>query len=143
VEKRPSRHHGDNRTILEKAQARKKVVNLEATQGISKSHNPFSVLSSVEIASIAKDVGINLGDSVFESRKAILEVQESDLVRMKDYKNKCEMCQFVRLDNNESSRVDCGCDGEVGYGHTVEDSTMSLVDRDADVHTLENLVFHP
>jgi hypothetical protein len=56
VEKRPSRIPKDGRTVMEKAQARKKLANLEGNKGISKTSNPFSALSSEEIISIAKDV---------------------------------------------------------------------------------------
>jgi hypothetical protein len=94
VEKRPSRIPKDGRTVMEKAQARKKLVNLEGTKGISKTSNPFSALSSEEIITIAKDVGVSLGVSSNEIDKSILEVQSSDISRLENFNSKCDQCQI-------------------------------------------------
>jgi hypothetical protein len=42
IEPRPSMFPRDGRTVLEKAQDRKKKINLEGHQGMEKSSNPFS-----------------------------------------------------------------------------------------------------
>jgi hypothetical protein len=74
VEKRPSRNPKDGRTMLEKAQERKKMVNLEDPKGMTISFNPFSVLSSYEISKVAKNIGVSLGSSLDEIESSILEV---------------------------------------------------------------------
>jgi hypothetical protein len=58
VEKRPSRVLKDGRTILEKAQERKMISNLEANKGKTKPCNKFSVLSSNEICQVVEVVGV-------------------------------------------------------------------------------------
>jgi hypothetical protein len=77
---------------LEKAQDRKKKMNLEGGKGNSKSYNPFSVLSHSDIAQIAKDVGVSLGSNQIESDLSILEVQNSDLVRSFEFEKGCDAC---------------------------------------------------
>jgi hypothetical protein len=67
VEKRPSRGQPDGRTMLEKAQDRKKRTNLEGPKGNSRSQNPFSILSNTEILNVARTVGIQTGQDTKES----------------------------------------------------------------------------
>jgi hypothetical protein len=63
IEPRPSMFPRDGRTVLEKAQDRKKKINLEGHQGMEKSSNPFSALSIPEISDIADKIGVNLACS--------------------------------------------------------------------------------
>jgi hypothetical protein len=49
----------DGRTVLEKAQDRKKKTNLEEPKGITQ--NSFSLLSAQEFSNVARDTGISLG----------------------------------------------------------------------------------
>jgi hypothetical protein len=60
VEKRLSRRNQDRRSVLEKAQDRKKLVNLEGGKGNSKSYHSSNVLSNDEISNIAREVGVCL-----------------------------------------------------------------------------------
>jgi hypothetical protein len=61
VEKRPCSGRQDGKTVMEKAQDRKRMANLDGVGGNSKSYNSFLVLSNREIASIASIVGVDLG----------------------------------------------------------------------------------
>jgi hypothetical protein len=133
VEKRPSRNPGDNRTMMEKARARKKSKNLDGAKGIVKSHNPFSVMSSDEITSIAKDVGIKLGNSIEEIDRSIVEVQESDSVRGEEFRGNCVGCQGNRMDNDPSGE-NCQSLGDVAADPSGEIS-VSLVGVDVDPQT--------
>jgi hypothetical protein len=72
VEPRPSRGNRDGRTILEKAQNRKKRSNLEEPKGLS--HNPFSILSIADISEIAQDTGVVLGKNTLEKDRSLLEI---------------------------------------------------------------------
>jgi hypothetical protein len=67
VEPRPSRGVKDGRTVLERAQDRKKKVNLEEPKSIN--HNPSPTLSSEDIAAIANiavGTGVVLGRDLGE-----------------------------------------------------------------------------
>jgi hypothetical protein len=71
VEKRPSRINHDEKSIMEKAQERKRMVNQETEKGNSKSYTQPSVLSRSKICSIASSVGVSLGQSHSEFEKAM------------------------------------------------------------------------
>jgi hypothetical protein len=49
VDKRPNKFQRDGKTMLEKAQERKKINNLEKNKGIPKPLNPFSVMAVEEV----------------------------------------------------------------------------------------------
>jgi hypothetical protein len=93
VEKRPSRKPKDGRTILEKAQERKKVCNLELPKGIKAQTNPFSILSSDVISVIANVVGVRLGCNEIECSKSVHLIQECDECRDVDFKQNCKSYQ--------------------------------------------------
>jgi hypothetical protein len=61
VEPRPSRHQKDGKTILVKAQERKRMTNLEDGMGEAQSSNTFSVLSNSKFAEIASTIGVSSG----------------------------------------------------------------------------------
>jgi hypothetical protein len=95
--------------MLEKAQDRKKKVNLEEPNGIS--HNPFSVLSS-EIYEIALDTGIILGNNEVDRDQTILEIVEKDKERILVFEKTCSGCHIdndVAVDNVDDHGV-CGGD---------------------------------
>jgi hypothetical protein len=75
IEKRSSRAPRDGRTIIEKAQDRKKKANLEDLQGIPKPMNQFIVLSNSEISNVAARTGISLGSSVVDKVKSLDNIQ--------------------------------------------------------------------
>jgi hypothetical protein len=52
IEPRPCRKHRDGRTILVKAQDRKKRANLGSCHGNSKTYNPFSILSNSKVSNV-------------------------------------------------------------------------------------------
>jgi hypothetical protein len=74
--------------MLEKAQDRKKRVNLEEPKGMA--HNPFSDLSSSDIAS---DTEIVLGKEVVDKLQPILEIVEKDRDRKVRFESTCTSCQ--------------------------------------------------
>jgi hypothetical protein len=92
VEKRPNKRPVDGRTILEKAQKRKKVVNLETRKIGNKPSNSFFIMSQSEIAITAKSVGIKLGSDVVEVEKAIVEIQDIDRSRGSTFTADCSSC---------------------------------------------------
>jgi hypothetical protein len=77
-EKRPSRFQQDSRAVLEKAQERKKKVNLEGMKGNTKSYNSFSVLAANEISKIVDATGISLGVDQIARDEFIIDIQTSD-----------------------------------------------------------------
>jgi hypothetical protein len=93
IEKRPSRAPKDGMTILEKAQDKKKKVNLESNQGIPKSLNPFCALSFPEITDVAAKTGIRLGSSKDDRVKELDKIQAMDRVRVESFSKDCDMCQ--------------------------------------------------
>jgi hypothetical protein len=108
VEKRPSRHQCDGKTILEKAQERKKKANLDDCKGNSKTYNPFSVLLNHEISSLAEVTGISLGNSDEEISSMLADIQECDNMRAKNFRDSCSSCH---VEIGESSvGEDGGCD---------------------------------
>jgi hypothetical protein len=62
IEKRPCRKPQDGRTIMEKAQDRKRRTNLDGVKGDSKAYNSFAPLSCDEIVSVADEIGVKLGN---------------------------------------------------------------------------------
>jgi hypothetical protein len=94
VELRPSRGVKDGRTVLERAQDRKKKVNLEEPKGIN--HNPSPTLSSEDItaiANIAVGTGVVLGRDLGENEKTLLEIIENDHDRKSPFEKVCPECQ--------------------------------------------------
>jgi hypothetical protein len=106
VEKRPCRRPKDGRTIMEKAQERKKVYNLEVLKGINSQSNPFSVLSYEKISSIASTIGVNLGCSEYEIGKSTVLLQECD--RDLIFEQNCKPCQEKTSDSVEFEKGDVG-----------------------------------
>jgi hypothetical protein len=90
VEKRSSRNPRDGRTIMEKAQERKKLANLEGPKGNSKYANPFSVLALDEISLVAKVVGVSLGSTVEEIEEPARVVQENGKIRLGLFEGQCD-----------------------------------------------------
>jgi hypothetical protein len=90
VEKRPSRGKRDGIIVLEKAQERKRICNLEIPKGINKTsisalHNPAG------ISVLADDVGINLEDTRNARDESILEVMKNVEDRAKLFDMNCEV----------------------------------------------------
>jgi hypothetical protein len=95
VEKRPSIYQKDGRTIMEKAQERKMISNLEINKGKAKLCNKFSVLSSDEICQVAGVVGVNLGDNSQEIDRSISGIIEPDNSRGDKFNSNCAKCSCV------------------------------------------------
>jgi hypothetical protein len=95
VDKRPSGFQRDDRTMLEKAQERKKIINMEKTKGITKTLNSFSVLAAEEIWSLAKVVGISLGVDQGVESKSMLDIMESDRARISTLSESYSQCKNV------------------------------------------------
>jgi hypothetical protein len=104
VEKRSSWNPRDGRTIMKKAQERKKLANLDAPNGTIKIANSFSILASVEISIVAKEIGISLGSAVEEIEESMREIQENDKIRSGLFEGQCDQCQTKdEVDNVESN----------------------------------------
>jgi hypothetical protein len=102
VDKRPTRFQRDGRTVLEKAQDRKKKTNLEEPQGIS--HNPFSVLSISDVNEIASDVGIRLGVDQPTQGQVVLDMIAEQGDRKLEFDKKCLMCKEISKAENETPK---------------------------------------
>jgi hypothetical protein len=116
VDKRPSRSQKDGRTILEKAQERKKITNLEKNKGKAKSHNAFAVLSSDEICHVADLVGVSLGDNPQELNKSVSGIIDLDIDRVSRMSKECGQCSQV---------VDKGTDQSPGLSGQEGDALMT------------------
>jgi hypothetical protein len=90
---RPRRQDNDGRTILEKAQDRKKLTNLDGCHGNSKIYNTFSVLSNSKIANVAKVVSVVIGNDKSEKASSLAKIQEVDLERARMFTDSYSVCQ--------------------------------------------------
>jgi hypothetical protein len=108
VAKRPTRGLKDGRTVLGKAQGRKKKANLEEPRGISK--NSFSILSTVEISEIAKDTGISLGMDHKSEEQTGLDLLDNDKSRKTNFNKTCLTCKL----DDSSEVVSTGLLGDNG-----------------------------
>jgi hypothetical protein len=70
LEKRPCRQPRDGRTMLEKAQDRKRT-NLEEMKGKSNTNNSFAPLAVDDILSVADEIGVNLGNCQSEVEQSL------------------------------------------------------------------------
>jgi hypothetical protein len=61
------------------------LTNLEGHKGITKTSNPFYVMSSEEITKMARDVGVNLGVSLNEVNSSVSQKQTSDSTRTENF----------------------------------------------------------
>jgi hypothetical protein len=107
VERRTCRNPQDGRTVMEKAQERKKKVNLDGVAGNAKSYNSFSVLSSSKISSIADTTSIKLGNSATDRVVSSSEIQNKEEARIGNLKEECAVCQSSKLDS-VSGQEECG-----------------------------------
>jgi hypothetical protein len=96
VEKRPTRVRKDERTVLEKAQDRKKKANLEVTQG--NTQNSFALLADHEVLHMARETDISLGTGVVSEEQSILDILDKDRVRKVEFDKLCVNC---KVDSNE------------------------------------------
>jgi hypothetical protein len=99
VEKRPCRGRQDGKTVVEKAQDRKRMANLDGVGGNSKFYNSFLVLSNREITSIASIVGVDLGQNAKDRASSLDKIQQSDADRAKTFRCNCATCQDTESDN--------------------------------------------
>jgi hypothetical protein len=96
VEPRPSRGVRDGRTVLEKAQDKKKKANLEIPKGIPQ--NSFAALSCTDIADISEivvDTGIVLGRNPKEIENSLPEMLGKDNDRKSVFEKFCPDCQAI------------------------------------------------
>jgi hypothetical protein len=102
IEKRPTRVQKDGRTVLEKAQDRKKKANLEITRG--NTQNSFSLWAAHEVLHMARETDISLCTDVVSEEQSILEILDKDRVRKVEFDKICVTC---KVDSNED-RVEVG-----------------------------------
>jgi hypothetical protein len=93
VEKRTSKHQLDGKTVMEKAQERKKKADLDGYKGNSKTYNPLLILSCSDISNMAEVTGVSLGKDTKEIENVIGEMQLNDEKMALNFKDKCEVCQ--------------------------------------------------
>jgi hypothetical protein len=108
VEPRHSRFSREGRTIMEKAQDRKKKVNLKSTKGTNKTISSFSVLSDSEILEVAECVDVRLGKDQVEVNEAILTILDKEKEIAVDFDKYCQMCQDLSLDKEIKSDMITG-----------------------------------
>jgi hypothetical protein len=91
VEKRLSKRNCDGKSILEKAQERKRIVNLETGQGKgnSKSYLHPPTLSKPEISNLSSSIGVKLGKDQREAEVAATMIQNSNMNRAEEYTKQC------------------------------------------------------
>jgi hypothetical protein len=77
--------------MMEKAQERKKIVNLEKAKGISKTSNSFFVLDTEEICNAAKVVGINLGDDQTAESRSVSDIMNCDRDSSSTFDENCSL----------------------------------------------------
>jgi hypothetical protein len=81
--------------MMEKAQERKKLANLDGHKGMTKVVNPFSALSSDDISRVANSVGASLGSSSDEIEGSLLEIHNCDKSRSEVFEGQCDQCQEI------------------------------------------------
>jgi hypothetical protein len=128
VEPRPSRVPRDGRTIMEKAQDRKKKTNLENTKGIDKSLNPFSILTTVEILEIAECVDISLGKDQSDENETLLAMLDKEKDIDTTFDKACQMCQDLSMgsETNDARLAGSGDDAPC----TPVENIITSQDRD-------------
>jgi hypothetical protein len=108
VENHPARVPRDGKTVLEKAQERKKRTNLEGSKGMNKNSNPFSVLAINEITNIAECVGVSLGLDQAKVKKSVLDILGKDKTRAQNFIQSCQVCQGFKDSVEEEKETECG-----------------------------------
>jgi phosphohistidine swiveling domain-containing protein len=111
VEKRPTRSQNDGRSMLDKAQDRKKRPKLEIPKGMVKPVNSFSVLSVEKIVDIAVDVGVCMGPDQ-RSR----DVSASEVVLVDSDRGNSFMENYKPCHDLEKTRKLEVCDHGLGGG---------------------------
>jgi hypothetical protein len=108
VEDRPRRRPFDGRSMLERAQERKRVANLESLKGNCRSYNSFSVLAPEEVSGIAKITCIKLGSTPAEVNVVVDEIVLDSSVRGNKFDENCLVCHAVKEVSQPSDGVDEG-----------------------------------
>jgi hypothetical protein len=113
VEKRPTIFQRDGRMVLEKAQDRKKKINLEEPKGIT--CNSF-VLSQDVVSDIAGDVGIKIGTDSISEKQIVLDMIEEQENRKVVFDKMCSNCKGTpsEVDENPNLQVSSGELTQVG-----------------------------
>jgi hypothetical protein len=106
VEKSPTRGQRNGKTVLEKAQERKKIANLEKPKGKPLSLCSLSNLDPVDVSSIARVFGVSLGVDQISCDKSVQEVLECNRARVAEFEGGCEKCQKDQCDLLDRSNVD-------------------------------------
>jgi hypothetical protein len=121
--------------MMEKPQERKRRANIDGGIGNSKTCNPFSVLSNVEISKVASTVNVDVGKDVVEKMDSLAKIQEIDAGGAQKFSNSCDKCKEINLDSDSGIGQ---CDG-TGELENVDPSTPtsnvlpSLVDEEAEL----------
>jgi hypothetical protein len=87
-----------------------KKTNLETTQGIS--HNPFPLLSNLDVLHISKDTGICLGGDSKSEKQSVLEILDKDRTRKAEFDSMCADCRVDKDKGSVEIMDDGGINGE-------------------------------
>jgi hypothetical protein len=136
IEPRPSRQHRNGRTILEKAQDRKKRANLDSCHGNSKTYNPFSIPSNFEISSVTSVVKISLGENKMEKMSSLARIQELDLKRVKECRENCDICSVSVDDVRGQSLDDVSHEGDGNVNPNTPTSQLIKPQCESEVEAL-------
>jgi hypothetical protein len=107
VEKRPSRGQRDGKTVLEKAQERENICNMEIPNGIIQISTSVTMPVPADISFLADDVGINLGDNSNARDESIRDVMKNEEDRAMLFDRNCEVCL-------KAGKLDVGAVGAEG-----------------------------
>jgi hypothetical protein len=113
VEKRPSHFQRDGRIVLEKAQERKMIINLEKAKGKTLPTSSLSSMNLVDISNVAKVVGISLGSDPSSYDKSVLEILECNNARVVEFEKGCEKCQNEKCSGVDTNVIEGKVMGDV------------------------------
>jgi hypothetical protein len=88
---------------MEKAQERKRRVNLDGGKDNSRTYNPFSVLSNVEISKAISTVQVEIGKNVVAKMETGGKIQEADVGRSVQFRESCERYKEINIGSDPGS----------------------------------------
>jgi hypothetical protein len=130
VNKRPSKGKVDGRTMLEKAQERKMIANLEKAKCKSKSTNSFVALCTSDVIRISRDVGISLGPGIESANGYVDEILNSIDVRSNTFGESCPSCHTTDDSGARVSQKNGDVKGGVAPSTPTDQTIIPQVDGD-------------
>jgi hypothetical protein len=101
--------------------------------GNSKTYNPFSVLSNVEITKMSSSVNIDIGKNAGDKIESLARIQEIDASKNIKFRENCDRCQkrIVGIVSNNGQCEECGGFGNVDPSTPTSQALPSLVEDEA------------